>query len=230
VVVNIGYFAWQFTPVDRPAAVVNSASSRTDNGDDITLLSETDQSSLVVSETDKSTLIELQELVNKPIVNTTKVVSTDGCMAVGPFMSFYGSQEIADQLTSLGINLQVKAVDQPSGKYDYRLLIPPMNSLEEAFRKLRELQASNIDSYVITAGENALGVSLGVFSTLKGAAAATALVKSEGFEGVIVEIPRSTRTYWIFGTPDSPLAMNEMVWQNLKTTNPAIQKQELPCE
>ncbi len=227
VVVNIGFFAWQFMSADSAAMVVNSVSARSDRRDDITLLSETDQSSL----------IELRELVNKPIINTTSVVRTDdsvvranGCMAVGPFMSIGESQNIVNQLASLEINLNLKAVDQPTGKYDYRLLVPPLNSLEEAFRKLRELQASNIDSYVITAGENALGISLGVFSTIQGAAAATALVRSEGFDGDIVEIPRSTRTYWLFGTPGSQLVISETVWKNLKASNPAIQEQELPCE
>ena len=220
VVVNIGYFAWQIVSVDSAAIVVNSGSSISHQRDDITLLSETDQSELV----------KLQELVNKPIVNTTSITSPDGCMAVGPFMSIYESQNIANQLASLEISMRARAVDQPTGEYDYRLLVPPMNSLEEAFRKLRELQASNIDSYVITAGENALGISLGVFSTKAGADVALTKVRNEGFEGQIVGISRLARTYWLFDASGSQLAMNETVWQNLKDSNPYIQKRELPCE
>ena len=220
VVVNIGYFAWQFVPIDRAAIVTDRGSSVTDYRDDITLLSETDQSSSTT----------LQELVNRPIVNTVRPEITNGCMAIGPFMSIYESQNIANQLASLDVNLQARAVDQPTGEYDYRLLVPPMNSLEEAFRKLRELQASNIDSYVITAGENALGISLGVFSTRQAAEIAMERVKSEGFDGNIVEISRLNRTYWLFDAPGSQLAMNETVWQNLQARNRDIQKQELPCE
>lgn len=255
-VANIGYFVWQATSADSAATEANFAASRSGLRNDITLLSETDQ----------SLLVELEELVTSPIVNKSSmtgagaagmtpdgnenssppateitggtpkadeinsVPDSDRCMAIGPFVSIYDGQNVVNQLASLEISLRVRAVDQPTGGYDYRLLIPPLNSLEEAFRKLRELQASNIDSYVITAGEYALGISLGVFSTRQGAISASAIIRNEGFDGDIVEIPRMNRTFWLFGDRGKQLAINETVWQNLQVNNPAIQIRELPCE
>lgn len=219
VTANIGYFAWQFVLVDS-TVIVKSETARTDRRDDITLLTESDH----------STSIELQALVDRPIVNLKNLTEQNGCMAIGPFMSIYESQNVVNQLAALEINLLAKAVDQPTGEYDYRLLVPPLSSLEEAFRKLRELQASNIDSYVITAGANALGISLGVFSTRKVADVALERIRNEGFDGNIVEISRLNRTYWLFDEQGSRLAMNETVWQNLQASNHDIQKRELPCE
>ena len=107
VIANIGYFAWQFVPVDS-TVIVDSRPVRTDHRDDITLLKENDH----------STSIKLQELVNRPIVNPNGMADKNGCIAIGPFMSIYESQNVVNQLASLEINLQARAVDQLSGEYD----------------------------------------------------------------------------------------------------------------
>jgi hypothetical protein len=220
VLANIGYFAWQLVSEDSDVIVVDSRSARNGYRDDITLVSETDQTSSA----------KLQELVERPVIVLTRPENTNGCVVIGPFMSIHESLNVGNQLASLEFELEAKAVDLPTGEFDYRLLVPPMSSLEEAFRKLREFQASNIDSYVITAGENALGISLGVFSTRQAADIAMAKVRSEGFDGNVVEIPRLNRTYWLFNAPGLELAMNEIVWKNLTASNPDIEKRELPCE
>jgi len=220
VIANIGFLAWQFVPHKTTKAISADEPTLSEQRDDITLL----------RETDRSASIELQQLVDRPIIKEPRQAGEQGCRAIGPFLSIYESQNIVNQLGSVGVHLQARAVDQPTGEYDYRLLIPPLNSLEEAFRKLRELQASHIDSYVITAGKDALGISLGVFSTRQGAEVTMKQIELEGFKTEMVKISRLSRTYWLFDRPGSLLDIQADTWQKLKSSNPDIQKTELPCE
>jgi hypothetical protein len=218
--VNIVYFGWQVSHPDPEVLIASSRHSAKSHRSDITL----------VREADRASLNTLKELVNRPIDNTLLDTEKEKCTAIGPFLSIYESQNVSNQLLSMGINLQARAVDETLEESDYRLLIPPLPSLEQAFRRLRELQARNIDSYVITAGESALGISLGVFSTRQAAEAASALIKDAGFDGQIVEIRRLNRTYWLFDSAGSSLNIEEIVWQKLLNNNQSIEKRELPCE
>ena len=100
-------------------------------------------------------------------------------------------------------------------------MIPPAASLEEAFRKLRELQSQGIDSYVITRGNDALAISLGVFSTIKAAKAAQQ--SNYGYESMIAKIQRLDRSYWIvpYGTLEVAEALMQssiMDFSDLKIT------------
>jgi hypothetical protein len=121
-------------------------------------------------------------------------------------------------------------VDEPSQKSYYRLLIPPLNSVEEAFRKLRELQASKVDGYVITGGPSELGVSMGVFSTREAAVSQQERVREIGFEGEIVPIVRTERTYWLFADPGTELGLTRQVWENLESASNSLVKRDFPCE
>jgi hypothetical protein len=103
-------------------------------------------------------------------------------------------------------------VDVVTGEKDFRVLIPPATSPEEAFRKLRELQASNVDSYVITQGEYALGISLGVFSSASGAEVLQARVGSIGYDSEIIEIERQSRSYWIEFVPEEFRRLQAANW------------------
>jgi hypothetical protein len=220
VIFNLGYLVWQTWYKSPLPVIVEAASGRIDPQHEIVLLNEASSSELV----------ELQELVNQPGVQAVADTGQDRCAAIGPFASIFEGQDVGKQLEALGLSLTPRAVDESSGKYDYRLLIPPLNSLEQAFRKLRELQASDIDSYVITAGPSELGISMGVFSTEGAAITAQNKVKTAGFDGEIVQIARTNRSYWLFAEAGSNLEISEKVWENLKSANNSLIRKEFSCE
>lgn len=220
ILVNLGYYIHKVT-MDVPAHhSVESTLPRNHSGDEITLLSEASSSSL----------IELQELVNKPSVQSLADSGKKRCQAIGPFKSIFEGQSVAKQLEALGLKVTTQAVDEASRKSDYRLLIPPLNSIEEAFRKLRELQASKVDGYVITGGPSELGVSMGVFSTREAAVLQQDRVRAIGFEGAIVPIVRTERTYWLFADPGTGLEISKQVWANLESATNSLVKRDFPCE
>ena len=128
---------------------------------------------LTEKQPDETDSAHLDTVINNPVQKDDSASNT--CDAIGPFQDIFSGQALLNQLQAMNINAALHAVDQPTGQNDYRVLIPPANSLQDAFRKLRELKSRNIDSYVITQGEHALAISLGLFSDEAAAKRMTAM-------------------------------------------------------
>jgi len=138
----------------------------------------------------------------------------------------FSGQDALEQLAALEISVELKAVDVTTGESDYRLLIPPAASAEEAFRKLRELQASDIDSYVITQGPQALGISLGVFSSSEAAESLQDRLEALGYKGEIIRIERLARTYWLFPARDAGIDVSASAWM---LNQPDLELRPMKC-
>lgn len=130
------------------------------------------------------------------------------CYSTGPFSDFNAAEAVVSALGDQSFALNIVSEDRPVAVRDYRVLLPPAASLEAAFRKLRELQGQNIDSYVIARGRHALGISLGVFSTLKAAEGAQRNITGKGYAAEIVPMGQSVRDYWVVGTSEQLLSHN----------------------
>lgn len=167
---------------------------------------------------------EMSDVVSNPLRIEGNGAQT--CVVVGPFADVFSGQDALEQLSALDLTLELKAVDVAAGGNDYRVLIPPASSPEEAFRKLRELQASDIDSYVITQGPQALGISLGVFSTAAAAEGLKTRVQAMGYGSEILEIVRLSRAYWIFPGPGADLNVSASIWM---ANRPELEMKSLKC-
>ncbi|MDZ7684093.1 MAG: hypothetical protein U5O39_02890 [Gammaproteobacteria bacterium] len=82
---------------------------------------------------------ELSRVINNPIQS----ISPDSgvCAAAGPFQDVFEAEAMVQQAAALDIKAEMHAVDEPTEEVEYRVLIPPASSIEEAFRKLRELKS-----------------------------------------------------------------------------------------
>jgi hypothetical protein len=124
----------------------------------------------------------------------------------------------------------LKALDKISGGSDYRVLIPPAKSSQDAFRKLRELKSSDIDSYVITQGPDELGISLGLFSSLAAAESASADLAVNGYVTQVRETPRLRREFWVYGVTNMQhLDVDAVVWQAILIEYPEIEQKRRLC-
>lgn len=119
------------------------------------------------------------------------------CMGLGPFENVISAQDVAERLNAVGYAVEMTAVDTPTGESDYRVVMPPLSSLQEAFRRLREFKSRDIDSYVITQGDDAQGISLGVFSSDGTAEDYRQELADLGYEVSVKAIPRINRGYWV---------------------------------
>jgi len=119
------------------------------------------------------------------------------CLGLGPFENVISAQDVAERLTTIGYEIEMTAVDTPTGASDYRVVLPPLSSLQEAFRRLREFKSRDIDSYVITQGVDSQGISLGVFSSNSAAERYQQELTGMGYDVVVRVIPRVNRGYWV---------------------------------
>ena len=119
------------------------------------------------------------------------------CMGLGPFENVLSAQDVAGRLNAMSYTAKMTAVDTPTGEFDYRVMLPPVSSTQEAFRKLREFKSRDIDSFVITKGVNARGISLGVFSSNGTAEDHRRALVAQGYDVHVNAIPRVNRSYWI---------------------------------
>jgi len=119
------------------------------------------------------------------------------CMGLGPFENLLQAQVFAERLTAIGHTVEMTAVDKPTGESDYRVVLPPLSSLQEVYRRHREFKSRGIDSFVITKGVNAQGISLGVFSSNSAAETHRQTLISLGYDVLVKVIPRVNRGYWV---------------------------------
>lgn len=141
----------------------------------------------------KSTLVAVME-------QPTLVAAADelkSCMGLGPFENIVSARDVAERLKAIGYIVEMTAVDKPTGESDYRVVMPPLGSRQEVFRRHRELKSRDIDSFVITKGVDAKGISLGVFSSDGAAENYRQGLIDQGYDVLVKVIPRVNRGYWV---------------------------------
>jgi hypothetical protein len=152
------------------------------------------------------------------------------CQAFGPLDDLFTGQALVEKLKLYDMQTILQAVDQATGDSDYRIVIPPAKSPQDAFRKLRELKSANIDSYVITQGPDALGISLGLFSSQSGAQNASADLAADGYVTQVREIPRLLREFWVYGmTNNERLTVDAVIWEAILIEYPEIEQKMRLC-
>ncbi|MEM7365438.1 MAG: hypothetical protein AAF525_15560 [Pseudomonadota bacterium] len=174
---------------------------------------------------------EERGLIDRVVVNTVAtpaVKEVPECLRLGPFKGLVEAKDGQSLLEALDVKVSLSAVDQPTGTEDYRVLIPPAKTSQEAFRRLRELQARDIDSYVITEGANANGISLGVFSTRGAAQNARITLETRGYDTVIIPMPRYYREYWLY-SDDAP-SIGAEVWNRIRDGASAVSVSFTECD
>lgn len=215
---NIGYFVYASYQDERDTADVRVATT-------VPRYPESVETIYLLNENEGAREQRLNDVINDPVLGD----AAGNCLALGPFSSLFEGQAVVEQLQALDFEVELRAVDQSTGQSDYRVMIPPMRSLQDAFRKLRELKSREIDSYVITQGKDALGVSLGVFSSLDAAQAARQQRARDGYETEIVEIPRLAREFWIFSTSSRNLELARALREGLTESHPGLLQRLIPC-
>ena len=217
---NIGF--WLYLQRDLP--------DRIDSGDARRQQSTLDTKVVAPLVLEREIILE-QGMIDRVVVNIVaapRVEDVPECLRLGPFKGLVEARDGQSLLEAPDVAVVLRAVDQPTGTEDYRVLIPPQKTAQEAFRRLRELQARKIDSYVITDGANANGISLGVFSTRGAAQNARIQLETRGYETVIVPMPRYHREYWLY-SDDAP-SIGAEVWNRIRDGAPEVTVSFSECD
>lgn len=118
------------------------------------------------------------------------------CLVLGGFDSAEPARQLEQRLLSLDVGVRVVTTEASFGA-DHWVYIPPLASRQASLRQLRELQARGIDSYLITEGELADGILLGVFPRLDSAVGVAEKLRAAGYEPQVRELPRVYQEYWV---------------------------------
>jgi hypothetical protein len=147
--------------------------------------------------------LEAEAVLENPLTFDQEVQG-DVCRGLGPFEDILSAQDVAERLGAAGFPIDLRAVDVSTGGADYRVVMPPLPSLQDAFRRLRELKSRGIDSYVIAEGADTQGISLGVFSSEVAARNQQEDLLAEGYDTELRVIDRVVRGYWLFAMEPRP--------------------------
>jgi hypothetical protein len=150
------------------------------------------------------------------------------CFLLGGFAQQEKARQLEQRLLSLDIEVRVAVTDQEQG-VDYWVYVPPLNSRQAALWQLRELQARNIDSYLITEGELENGILLGTFTSSDSAMSVADKVRLAGFEARLRELPRAYQEYWVEVAAPSQRLVDEALLARLAQDFSELKHQLISC-
>jgi cell division protein FtsN len=133
--------------------------------------------------------ITLDIVQSSPEEETTQV-----CLAAGPFDDFAAVDAIKTRIVSNGGRAKVLS-EEIVGSPDYLVYIGPTGSRGTARRMLQELKGQALDCHIITDGELANALSLGVFTDRRRAEAQRERVAELGYE---VNLRSLSRTHTVY--------------------------------
>ena len=132
------------------------------------------------------------------------------------------------RLLKLGVEARLGAVDTDAGT-DYWVYLPPLVSRQAAERQLKALQASDVDSYIITDGALANGISLGIFSRAEAAEALQRRMVSLDYKVLVRELARTHMSYRLVLNGPAWRQLNRLSMAQVAGDFPSVQMQQKPC-
>jgi cell division septation protein DedD len=211
VVLNLFYYVWHQQQAPLRGTEIAPLNMAQESKRDIRLLSE-------------SSAPVRREAVAVPATVTEAV-----CLFLGSFEAAGDAASVEQRLLSLDIQSRVQSMDAAAG-VDYWVYLPPLASRQASLRQLRELQARKIDSYIITQGDLANGISLGIFPRSDSAASVMQRLRDAGYEPSLRELTRAHRSFWVRIAPQSRRLADDALLQRLAFDFKGLQHQLMPCE
>lgn len=207
--VNLAYLGYQFTQPERveveqevEVAVVSGAES-------IGLLSEVSVPALkkvTPSERKKEKL----------------------CWAVGPYAVELDAKHVYARMTAIDIPAKVES-QSVLVKEELWVYLPPLANKKQAIRKLKELQKRKIDSFIITEGELANGISLGLFSKQESVDRILVSLKKKKIEAKVKPLKRMRNQFWVTTPVNKQFSMDESTRKRV-TEGRKVQWNQIRCE
>ena len=210
IVLNLFYYVWHQQQAPLRAKEVAPLALAQNSKRDIQLLSESD------------------EPVRRE--QAPRTVAETVCLFLGGFELESAAAEVEQRLLSLDIRSRVQSMEAAAAEVEYWVYLPPLASRQASLRQLKELQARKIDSYIITQGDLANGISLGIFPREDSAKGVMQRLHDAGYDSELRELPRSHRSYWVRIAPESRRLVSDSLLESLAFDFNGLQHQLMPCE
>lgn len=209
---NLGFFTVEFFGGSKAAMQQPTATAVKQYGNLQTL-----------AERDRKSKIKLADQKSSEIANS----SGQQCQLIGPFAELLHAEYLVERLTALDVQSSVRHIEISDGN-NYWVYLKPEMSEKEALRRLYEVQAKSIDSYIIPEGELANGISLGQFSDPDSAKEKADRVREQGYAPEIKQIPKNHSEIWVEIRQGEQKVSAEQ-WQDLLKDEKAIERRENYC-
>lgn len=209
VVLNLFYYVWHQQQAPLRVTEIAPLNMAQDSKRDIRLLSE-------------SSVPPRREIAEVQPVEAV-------CLFLGSFELMADASAVEQRLLSLDIQSRVQSMDAAAG-IDFWVYLPPLASRQASLRQLRELQARKIDSYIITQGDLANGISLGIFPRSDSAQSVMQRLRDAGYEPSLRELTRAHRSFWVRISPQSRRLADDSLLQRLAFDFKGLEQQLMPCE
>jgi len=153
------------------------------------------------SNTDGQSLILLSEL-NQGELNfktqkeSEKTNNEQRCYSVGPFKDENDAKFLGIRAEALGFSSEMRSL-ATGGSIEHWVHVPPLANRQQSLQLLRELQGRGIDSYIITQGDLAEGISLGLFRNQTSAERLTEKMRGMDYNVIIKEVIRGEKELWL---------------------------------
>jgi cell division septation protein DedD len=118
------------------------------------------------------------------------------CLSLGVFDNTDESDFLVSALQARGMEASAEML-QSGVATSYRVYMPPFNADTAARQTLEELQDRDIESFLITSGDLAGGISLGLFTQKDRALALQESLASQGFASSIQELETPRNELWV---------------------------------
>jgi cell division septation protein DedD len=157
------------------------------------------------------------------------VAAPESCLFLGVYQQESDARAVEQRLISLDIHSRIQPLEAVAGT-DYWVYLAPVASRQASLRQLKELQARRIDSYLITQGDLANGISLGIFPQRDSAESVMQRLREAGYEPLLRELSRAQRMYWVRVENESRRLVDDALLQRLAVDYKDLQHQIMPCE
>ena len=171
--------------------------------------------------------IEPQETPEIPAIALEDEVSDTACLAVGDFENITVTNALLSELRQQGLQARIELIEQTDS--EYRVYMPPFTSDAAARQTLANLLENGIDSFLITDGDLAQGISLGVFTVQNSAFRLQEELASEGYATNIQETVLSNTEFWIVINSAAGSEL-EALWQTMQNNRPSLKQSENLCQ
>ena len=220
VVCNLGYFAYQLLfPASKPEMVVEGVAAQQAQGESIKLLSE--------AISDGSA--KRKEVLVVGGSGSQAKIQTSLCTQIGSFRARDTAAQVHQRLMAASIGSEIRQLKVPTAP-DYWVYIPPLSSRSAALRKLKELQARKIDSFIITEGELTNGISLGLFTRENLAIQLRDKQLSNGYNVKMKELGRYRFEYWVEIRKEDRELLSEALWSSIHERYGFAEKHDNLCD
>ena len=150
------------------------------------------------------------------------------CSLLGPYAEVSVAESAVERLVALDVDAQMRALEVSDGP-GYWVHLPPEPSERAALARLHELQAKQIDSYIIPRGDLAQGISFGMFSRESLAQQRRDSLRELGYEARIREIERSHTETWVVLPLSQARSLGNSLWQELLADAPGLGRRQNFC-